>query len=130
MKLTPKHFTALELLANPLDTRSNEQKAKSAGISKVTLWRVLKEPEAIEYVNRRTTELLGTIRPEAYQCLMRGIRKGDRASARDALQACGDIGTGSNVTHVNVTQNNEKDIDERAAEVLRRRNAVLAQDED
>ncbi|MCP4898853.1 MAG: hypothetical protein GY906_17925 [bacterium] len=121
MKLTPKHKAALELIANPLDTRSNEAKAKAAGISVTTLWRVLKEPGAVKYVNDRTTELLRTIRPEAYQCLMRGIRSGDRASARDALQACGDIGSGGNSVSVNVGKpESDEEFTERVDRLLKK----------
>jgi phage terminase small subunit len=106
MGLTAKHIAVLELMADPTDTRTREEKATEAGISTVTLWRLLKKPEAIEYMTKRVLELIPTARAEAYQCLIAGIRKRDRASARDMLQALGDIGSGGTTIHNTLTQTN------------------------
>ncbi len=128
MKLTPKHLHAIDLVADPLDARTLEEKAKDAGFTYKTLYRLMNEPEAQRILRERTDYFLGQYRPSAYRCLVQNFKGGDRASARDYLQAIGDIGTGGQTNIVKVEQNSEKDssLDERTARVLEQRARILA----
>ncbi|MHC4622020.1 MAG: hypothetical protein ACYTEQ_30130 [Planctomycetota bacterium] len=85
MKLTPKHKRLIELLANPLDMRTKAEKAKA------------EDSEVLARIDQRSDELSMGATPEAYSCLIRNLRGGDRASARDFLQARKKIGTGGDV---------------------------------
>ena len=120
MKLTPKHLHAIDLVADPLDTRTLEEKAADAGFTYKTLYRVLKEPEALRILRERTDYHINYQRPAAYRCLIQNFRGGDRASARDYLQAIGDIGTGGHTTNVSVKQDNTRRDEETFEEAIRR----------
>ena len=118
MELSAQDKHLAELLADPLDMRTQAEKAQEAGVHPATLYRRLKESDFILYVNKRTSELVPLGRPEAYRCLVKQFRKGDRAAARDYLQACGDIGSGG----VNVTTNVvQAQVDPLAARIARLR---------
>ena len=107
MAFTAQQILAIELLADPTDTRPVKEKAEEAGISAVTLWRWRKNNEFLAAMNQRTSELVNAGRAEAMQCLVRCFRGGDRAAARDYLQVTADIGSGVNV-QTNVYNNQEK----------------------
>jgi hypothetical protein len=131
MKLTPKHILLIETIADPLDARTNDEKAEACGVSRATLYRLIKDNEAIELINKRTTELVRAARPMAYRCLATNFQHGDRASARDFLQALGDIGSGGNVTNVSVSQTtgDAEGLQDAMARVAERRRRVLATEE-
>ncbi len=120
MKLTAKHLHLLELLADPLDMGTNKAKAKRAGLSEVAMYRMLKDKEAIRILNERTYELIPTVKPEAYRCLARELRKGNVQAAKAALQSFGDIGSGGHTTHVNVKQDNRGRDEETLEDAVRR----------
>ena len=122
----------IDLIADPLDTGTNEEKARAAGFSPRTLYNVMNDPEALRILQERTDHFLRMYRPAAYRCLVQNFRGGDRASARDYLQAIGDIGTGGqhNVTNViNTTDKDEPLDDAIAREQLERRQTALREPE-
>jgi hypothetical protein len=131
MKLTARHYALIEAIADPLDTRNNADKAKGCGLSEGTYYRLVKDNAAIELINQRTSELVRAARPLAYRCLVNNFNNGDRASARDFLQALGDIGSGGNVTNVSVSQTtgDAEGLQDAMARVAERRRRVLATEE-
>lgn len=129
MSLSAKQMLAVELLADPTNTDTHEQMAKQCKVHRHTFrkWRLL-DKDFGAALDKRTTELVRAGRHEAYRCLMHLMRKNDRASAHTFLQACGDIGTGGSTQVVNVTQTTEP-LEDRAAAVLAKRDAILAENE-
>jgi hypothetical protein len=108
MALTAKHRAALEMVADPMDTRTLEDKARAAGISAVTLWRLRKKPEALEYVAKRLDEIRGAIEPRVWQALYAELDGKDRVqAARVLFQALGVVGSGGVNVTTNVTQTTE-----------------------
>ncbi len=127
--MTSKHLKAIEMLANPELWLTREEIASECGMHQTTLWRLLQKPEAQELLRARTDYYVALNRALVISALTRNAIQGDRNSVRDYLQMTGDIGSG-NTQVVHVTQNNEKDIDERIDGVWRRRTAALAEDKD
>lgn len=131
MKLTSKHLHMIELLADPLHTGTNEQKANEAGFSAKTLYNTLKDPEALRILRERTDYHIGLQRSGAYRCLIQNFRKGDRASARDYLQAIGDIGSGGHTSNITVTQtNNDESLDDAITRAQLERRETILQDKE
>ena len=91
-KMNAKQLMLCEFIADPMDHRTNKAKAESAGLSEVTYYRMVREPEVRAHIHKRTTEMIALYRPLAYKCLIDGFKDGDRPSARDFLSAIGDIG--------------------------------------
>lgn len=129
--LSSKHRAILELVADPSDTRTQQEKCAEVGISPVTLWRLLKKQTAVDYLNKRMYELLPTAKPEAYQCFVRELRKGNVYAARNLLQSTGDINTGGHTTNVSVTQTqaaNDEEYFERVELLNRARRIQVTED--
>lgn len=115
MTLTPKQMLLAELVADPLDKRTKEEKCKEAGFGNNRIYDLQKKPEFMEYVTLRTNELLQVLRPMAIQGLAhemlnaRGSR--DRQSACiGLLKVSGDIG-GQNI-NISTTVNNTKKLED------------------
>ena len=131
MKITPKHLNLIEMLADPLDTRTHAEKAKEAGFSARTLYNVMKDPDAVRILRERTDLHIGFQRPAAYRCLIQNFREGDRASARDYLQSIGDIGTGGHTSNINVTQTNtDESLDDAIKRTQLERRESIIQDKE
>lgn len=120
MKITGRHRELIELLADVADTRNWRVKAKAAGVSKSTMYRMLRDTEAVKLLRERTDYYIGLNRAAAYRCLVTNFESGDRASARDYLTAIGDIGSGGHMTHVNVEQHNTGCDEETLEDCVRR----------
>ena len=128
MKLTAKHERILEAYVydGVMDTR--ERFAKRMGVTRQLIWRLLREPEATRIIRELTDERLGLERPAIQGAIVREARAGNVSALRLASQLLGDIsGDGVNVI-TNVTQTTEP-LEDRTADVLDRRAAVLAKNE-
>lgn len=131
MRLTAKHKHLIEMLADPLDMDTNKAKAKRAGLSECAMYRMLKDPEAIELLNRRTYELIPTATPEAYRCLVRQLRSNDTGAAKAYLQTRGDIGSGGHTSNITVTQtNSDESLDDAITRAQLERRETILQDKE
>ena len=130
MELTANQLLAVELLADPTNTDTQDEVAKRCKVHRNTLRKWRQENDDFRTaLDKRTTDLVRAGRHEAYRCLMHNIRKNDRASARDFLQATGDIGTGGQTNITNVKQNSEEGLKEFVARITRERAGLVPNDE-
>ena len=128
MKLTPKHLNILELYCGDAVAVGREELAKMAGVSRATVQRLLRKPEAKQIIRELTDERQALSRSAVLDKIDRQARAGCTSSQKLACQINGDVSTGGHTTTVNVTQTTEP-LDERTAAILDKRKAVLAKNE-
>ena len=128
MKLTPKHMNILELYCGDAVAVGREELAEMAGVSRATVQRLLRKPEAKQIIRELTDERQALSRSAILDKIDRQARAGCTASQKLSCQINGDVSTGGHTTTVNVTQTTEP-LDERTAAILDKRKAVLAKNE-
>lgn len=108
--LNPKHLLLIDFLADPADQRTMAEKSEAAGFHETYVWELLRKPEFLQVLHKRTTELVASHRAKIYNYLLRDAGKGDTQAGIAYLKACGDITGGTNVV-TNVTQSNANNED-------------------
>jgi DNA-binding transcriptional regulator YhcF (GntR family) len=111
MKLTPRHIRILELYCGDAVASTHEELAKMAGVSRATIQRVLREPEAKRIIRDLTDERQALARSAILDKINRQALAGCTASQKLACQINRDIGSGGSTQVVNVTQNTEEAAD-------------------
>ena len=130
MDLTDRHIRAITERAKPDNNKKTDAAiAKACGMHRTTYWRIMQTTEAREMLQDKINQFTALSRPRVIGALERNALKGDNNAIRTYLQYTGDIGTGGHTTNVSVTQNNNEDLDDRAADIWTRRAAALTQDE-
>lgn len=126
MKLKPKHLLMVDLLADPLDSRTYTEKAAEAGFSERHIYTLLRDEDFLKELHKRTTVLVASMRANVYRHLLRNSKTGDTAASVAFLKGCGDIQGGTNViTNVNQT-NSEGSLSDRIEAIQKKREAELS----
>ena len=94
MEFTEKELLLIELLANPLDKRSKEAKARACGYGKKTVYRLQKKDGWKQAVYTRMKENVEGLLPAVYGSLFHQAKAGDTKAAELILKAAGEIITG------------------------------------
>ena len=87
-----KQLAVIEMLVNPEDTRTKEQKREAAGVPKRTFYNWLKKPELVCYMNNLLHGLLKLDEIEAYRSLRQQIRRGNVQAIRTYYELIGKLG--------------------------------------
>ncbi|MHC4621823.1 MAG: hypothetical protein ACYTEQ_29130, partial [Planctomycetota bacterium] len=140
-KVTPQEAKLIELLADPFDTRSKEDKSKAAGFAPKTVYGKAKQPHFVKALEARCEERVNELKRSYRAQVIRALaeraeeckpilnRDGEQidVSLADAnraaelfLKVTGDIGSGGHTTHVNVEQHNTGRDEETLEDAIRR----------
>jgi hypothetical protein len=72
-----KQIKMVELLINPNDRRTKEDKCKEVGVTPKTLWEWMKKPEFVEYMNSQLGKYTDAELPEVWKALMMQCKRGN-----------------------------------------------------
>jgi hypothetical protein len=73
----PRQILMVELLINPEDRRTKEDKCKEVGVKKQTLYNWLKKPEFVTYMNSQIDKYTNSELSEVWKALLLQCRRGN-----------------------------------------------------
>jgi len=87
--LSPDQVTAINVVVNPIDTRSRTKKLQEMSISPSKWSGWLKQPNFKEFLAQRSTDLLNDAIPEAHMALVDNVMRGDFQSIKFLYEMTG-----------------------------------------
>jgi hypothetical protein len=76
-KPNPKQIRIVELLNNPEDNRTKEDKCNEIGVTRKTLYEWLKKPEFVDYMNSQLDKYTNSALPDIWKAHIRAAKRGD-----------------------------------------------------
>ena len=76
-KPNPYQIRLVELLVNPEDRRTKEEKCKEAGVTRKTLYEWLKKPEFVEYMNSQIDKYTDGELPDIWKSFLMQCKRGN-----------------------------------------------------
>jgi len=87
--LSPEQVTAINVVVNPIDTRSRRKKLQEMGVSANQWAGWLRQPNFKEFLAKRSTDLLNDAIPEAHMALVDNVMRGDFQSIKFLYEMTG-----------------------------------------
>lgn len=72
-----KHIKMAELLLNPEDRRTKQEKCKEVGITTKTLWKWMKDERFVDYVNSQLDQYTNSELAEVWKALIAQCKRGN-----------------------------------------------------
>jgi len=88
-KADSRKIALIEYLANPRDTRTQQELADEIGVSRVAIYKWKQDPELIEAVYQRSLSLVGERLPEVLDAMVEKAIDGNVKAARLVLEQVG-----------------------------------------
>lgn len=76
-KPSPYQIKLVELLINPDDRRTKEEKCKEVGVTRKTLYEWLKKPEFVDYMNSQLNKYTDSELSEVWKALLLQCKRGN-----------------------------------------------------
>ena len=106
-EFSPKESSLIDLLGDPSDGRSKEEKARAVGYKGKTVYWLQKNRAGFnDAVYRRMREALQANLPAVYASLLIRAKRGDVRAVELLLRAAGEIQSGATTVTTNVVQSN------------------------
>lgn len=114
-KPSPKQICVAQMLVNPEDKRTKEQKAQEAGITYKTLWGWMKDKRFIDYLNSLIDRYTDSELTEVWKSLLRQCKLGNIAAIKLFFD----------MKRMNPELNDKRELERARLEIERQKLAIL-----